>query len=113
MPIQIGSKLKYNCNLQVKYTVDGHEYNGHLITNDNVPYLTNNSINITYDNTNPTNIAIKQIDSKTGGLILSGIGAVVLIALWVNYYYAQTSTGYAATQGLNSIINMGRQNIRI
>ena len=110
--------VRYNCNLDVNYMVNDKNYTGKLSTADNIPHVNQSIINITYDKTNPQSITVQQprsrlvgrlwrLDSVTSGIILIVICIIIIGLTWANNYFAQTSQAYAASQGMNTILNMG------
>ena len=102
----INNTTTYNCKLGIAHNVNTKPYNANIITNDNVPYYSQSAINITYDKTNPSNVTILQPRSKTMGFVFAGMSILLVIGVWTNFYFSQTSPAFASTQGVNSLLNM-------
>jgi hypothetical protein len=52
------------------------------------------------------------MSSKMMALILCGIGAVILLCSYVNYYLTQKSKVYASIQGVTGTIDLARNVLR-
>lgn len=76
-----------HCNLNVKYTVDGKDYNKNFSTSDRL-YSQNESIPLRYDPSNPNNADLDTVSSKVLGSVFIVLGILVLIGSSVGMYYA-------------------------
>jgi hypothetical protein len=95
-----------NCNLLVKYKVNGEEYRGNLLASGNKIYNNGNVIDITYDSTNPTEITTHQIRSKTIAIILLVLGLLIGGGSYMNYYFTSKYKSYAAIQGTAATLDV-------
>ena len=101
--------VKYNCILNVKYTVNGKDYTQTLTTtNSNLNYNTGDSILIYYDPKNPSNSGLTSDTTKTLGYILLIAAPFVILLPWVWVYITKKSKIAAAAGGVATIFDMFR-----
>lgn len=95
------------CTLQLKYKDNnGVEYNNTLNSTDNKFYTPGQTIDISYESTNPNNIQMNQLSLKTLSYILSCIAVLIVVGVSINYYLAQKSKVYASFSGASDGIGM-------
>jgi len=99
-------RTMYNCSLTVKYVVDGKEYTGNTGLNSGQVYNVGDSIDISYDPKNPTNISPKQISKKLIAAIICGVALLVGGGAYLNYYMTRRFQTYAAAQGAATTMNV-------
>ena len=97
----------YTYELTVSYPVtDNGEENtltAKIIHNTTSPVLEDGSIELTYDKDKPEKVSTKVIRNKTIALILSVVGAVILLITGINYWLSKSFKIYAAAEGASTI----------
>jgi uncharacterized membrane protein len=87
--------IVYNCNLDLKYTINNKEYTNKLmIDNAKFNYTEGNTLKINYDSSNPNSIS-EYTDNNTMSYLLIVGGVVLIIALGANYYFVHKYKSYA------------------
>jgi hypothetical protein len=100
---------QYSCSFQVKYTVNGKEYQRYFKRTSNEPVQVNDNIDIYYDPENPDNSRADYISKKLIGKILIGIGIFVLIGTIISTILTFKFKFFAAAQGAAAGINLIRR----
>lgn len=103
---KVAKRTKYNCDLTVKYVVDGKEYTGKTGFNSDRVYNINDNIDISYDPKNPTQIRVKEMSKKLVAGILLGVALLIGGGAFLNYYLTKKSETYAAAQGAATSMNI-------
>lgn len=101
-----GKSRTYSCNVQIKYVVNGTEYNGNISTNGPDMYYSGNVIDVTYDSNNPNIVTTKKLRDKLLAFILLGIAILLGGGAYFNYYMTSKSKAYAAFSGASSTLRM-------
>ena len=96
----------YSCNLQVHYVVNGKPYTNQISSDSATSYVAGDSVAITYNSSNPSNVTTQQIKDSTWGYILLGIGIVIGLCVYYNYYMTTHSKVYAAAEGAEESIGL-------
>lgn len=91
------------CDLQVSYNINGTTHTGTITTNSISTYSVGNSIQLTYDSKNPSNVTERQFRSKTIAFILLFVSILVGGGSYLNYYMVTNSEAYAAFSGASSV----------
>lgn len=99
-------RMMHNCDLTVKYVVDGKEYTGKTGLTSNTAYNIGDSVDISYDPKNPTQIRPKEVSKKLIAVILSVVALLVGGGAFLNYYLTSKSETYAAAQGAATTMNV-------
>jgi hypothetical protein len=99
--------VTYNCDLRIKYTVDGKPYSGQISsTSSTSSYAAGDSVAITYNSTNPNEVTSYQIRDKTLAYILLVVGILIAGCVYYNYYMTSHSKIYAASEGAADGLNL-------
>jgi glucose uptake protein GlcU len=85
--VQSGSTTAYNCLLSLNYSANGTQYQTTIKTENGPNYTPGQTINIVYQESNPTSIQIKTTKSRNVGLIFVCIAIIIFIAS--GYYSAK------------------------
>lgn len=97
----------YDCLLGIHYKIDDKDYDATISTYRNsVNYFVNQTIEITYDKTNPANVMIKRLSNKMIALILIGVGAVALGIGYFSKYMTEHFEVYAAAKGMGTVLSV-------
>lgn len=96
--------ITYNCNLEVKYTINNINYSGKIVTNGIKSYNVNDKLNIKYNLSNFTDIVLSNnisISYISYGLCCCGLCSCILLYAYV--YLLFTSKTFAAVSGAADI----------
>ena len=94
--------IKYNCELKLKYTINGVEYNNSLSSSDTV-HNVGETREIYYNVANPNDILYSYITNKHLGEILMGVGSCFVILLTIHIVLTMKSEWYNRLQCLNAV----------
>jgi hypothetical protein len=97
--------VTYNCALTVEYTIDNIKYE-HIVNTTDKQYNINDTIELSYDKTNPNTVQEKPMNVYTLSGILSCIATSLVLCAYLNYYLTNTSKTYAAAQGISSAFSI-------
>ena len=97
--------ITYNCELKVKYTVDGKEYQNNVTSNDTV-HNVGETREIYYNVANPNEIVYTYVTSKSIGEILIGVGSCFVILLIIHILLTMKSGWYNRLQCLSAASNI-------
>lgn len=108
-PIDSRSSPMYNCSLKVAYNVNGTQYNSIINISSSTNYVKNAAISIKYDPSNPSDVLIDGISSKTIGWITIVISAIILIMTWIWTYFVATDSSFSSVVGgVNAVSLLSR-----
>ena len=94
------TEILYNCSLELKYTIDGKEYNNTLdINNSQKEYLNTNKIKIGFKPEDPENIKFDYKYTNMFALIGIVLLIVITISSYINLYIVLHSKEIAGIQG--------------
>ncbi len=96
------SRMQTDCILDIEYKV-GEEMKQQKITTTDKIHSKNEIINITYDPANPADVTYNEIESKTVGKVLIGIGSLVIICLIVHIVLMNYSDWYKRLMCINMV----------
>ena len=98
----------YDCIITVEYNVNNQLYTNDILTNNKINYMKYNTqtLEISYNPTNPNEIRLPSMSSKTLAIILLVIAVVVVGVGFFSNYLAQKSNIIAASQGINSVASV-------
>lgn len=96
------STIKYNCELKVKYTINGEEYQN-MLSSDDYIHNVGETREIYYNTTNPNDIKYSYITNKNLGKIFIGVGSCVVILLAVHIVLTMKSEWYNRLQCLSAV----------
>lgn len=102
-PIADG-KGNFQCYLKIEYFVDGKSYIFETSRSDKF-YTKGIAMDLRYKSASPQD-ATMAISSRTGGLILAGIGLFILVAAWVTLYIKYRFKFAAAAGGVGTAWDM-------
>ena len=106
------TSLSNRCTLDISYVVDNKEYKGSIITEGGTFYTNGNTVPISYDSQNPSNVTAKQPSSIITGIIFLFVGIFCLFIGIYSYFLTSSSNDYAVASGINSIQSLFNQNRR-
>lgn len=95
-------------SLNIKFVADSvqeekPEIKKTITYKSNSPIVVGQSVLVTYSKSNPQIVTEPIMRAKTLALILSGIGAIVLIGAGVTYWLSRRSKFFAAAQGVGTL----------
>lgn len=97
----------YDCILEVQYKIEDKEYNANIMTyHERVGYFVGQSIEITYDKTNPTNVTLKKLSNKMISIILFGVGLILVGIGYFTKYMTEHFEIYAAAEGVGTTLGI-------
>jgi len=99
------STIRYNCELKVKYTVGGVEYQNNLSSTDTV-HNVGETREIYYNVANPNEIVYSYITSKSMGEILMAAGSCFVLLLAIHIVLTLKSEWYNRLQCLSAASNI-------
>lgn len=101
------TETKYNCNMNVSYSVNGVKYNDvHLKTNNKTKYNTGMKIDIFYDLNDHTNIEASVFPYKITGIVLIIIAAFMVGGSLLHRHMVTKYKAYAVASGTANIVSM-------
>lgn len=93
------SRTKYDCMLDIKYTINNKDYENTLnVTNDH-PYSENGTIEIQYNETDPLQIRQKSIPLKYVGSGSLSSAILLIIVVSLSLYFTLKYKAFAAVSG--------------
>lgn len=95
----------YDCVLTVEYSANNMIVGHNIKVSNEIPYMKNEKIEITYDKNDLTKVSKKQTRMATISYVLYTIGIVFFLIGSGNYYFAKKSKFYSATVGAESIMS--------
>lgn len=84
----------YDCNVVIKYTVNGIEYKNKLLIENSNKSKANDDIRIDYEKNNPNKISKYTDYSKTANWVII-IGLLIFVYVLVNLYLVRKYKSYA------------------
>jgi len=105
-PITQGNQQVQQCALKIEYVVDGKPYVYQTTRSDQF-YAKDYNVSLRYDPENPVE-ATMDGSVKTAGKIMSGVGIVIIIGVWVNFYIKRRFKFAAAAGGVGQAVDMIR-----
>jgi predicted permease len=96
------SRMQTDCVLDIEFKVGDKIIQQKLITNDKM-HSKGEIIDIKYDPANPLDVEYNQIESKTLGMILGGIGSLFVICLIIHIVLMRVSDWYKRLMCVNMI----------
>lgn len=95
-----------NCVLDISYIAeDGKTYEAKITTNDK-KYIEGQTIKVSYDITNPQDIVIHTLSTRTIGWIAFGIGLLIFGGSSFSLYLTLKFKAYAAAQGAAAVVGV-------
>ena len=101
-----GRQITQNCVLDISYTaIDGKTYEAKLTT-DGKKYIEGQTIKVSYDITNPADVATHTVSTRTVGWIIFGIGLLIFGGSSFSLYLTLNYKMYQAAQGVGVVANV-------
>lgn len=100
-----GQKQSYECELSVRYIVNGVPYQNRIQTNGKL-YNSGSNVDITYDKTNPNDVKEKTMSYRTLSYILFAFAILMISLAYGSYYLASKSKIYSAALGVDSVLSV-------
>jgi hypothetical protein len=94
-----------SCILKIQIEVNGKTYDVSHSTSGSKQYFKGNTIKVRYDPSNPQDSSIEPSRALVGWILL-GVGAFIIIAVWIYWWIVSTFKFAAAAQGVSSAYNM-------
>lgn len=105
-PIMDGKEQKHQCLLKIEYVVEGKSFTLETSRSDQF-YAKGFNVTIRYDPEHPQDATMNG-SAKTMGKILVGVGAVLMIAVWISWYIKRRFKFAAAAGGVGTAFQMFR-----
>ena len=99
-----------NCEIVIKYNVDGTIYKKIIQTNNKI-YNVDGNVDITYNKTNPNDVSEKTLRYRTISYILFFFFLIMIALAYGSYYLASKSKIYSAALGAQSVFSIFDQNV--
>jgi len=94
--------VSYNCEIKVKYNINGEEYQNMVTSNDYI-HNVGEIRDIYYNVANPNDIKYSYIENKFIGNILIGIGSCFVVLLVIHIVLTMKSEWYNRLQCIGAI----------
>jgi hypothetical protein len=82
-PIEVGDKIAYSCDMQIKYNIKRTEYTTNIIIVGYTLFIADTDVELNYDIKNPRNIRVKQWSTSSIGMIHILTALVVILIVWL------------------------------
>lgn len=103
-----GSGEKYQCTVNVSYTVDNKNYSITKTTDDTSKHYKGESVTVHYNPSSPENGELVSDNSKTIGIIFIVIGIIIPLFAWLWLWITYKSKFAAAAGGVAAAVNLLR-----
>lgn len=101
------NRTTYDCNLEVAYIVNNVPYVEFVKTT--TKYNTGESLEISYNPTNPKEIAVDHIPPKVLGVGSSVVAIIIILSVGLHFYFAKKYEPYAAVQGAMTTVDIAKK----
>lgn len=99
-----GKTIMYACTLDISYDVNGKTYETNIAVKRNNLVKEGDTINVTYDKSNPTDVKESTLSTHLTGYILISVGLFILVSTFIYYYFTKDSYAYFASNAITSIV---------
>lgn len=108
--IQNTTKTVQECNTNISHFLSDKEYTGTIVTP--IHYKIGDSVQITYDKSNPSNVYIQSVPSYYFALLSCICAIFIVVAAYINYYITTEYKLYAASTGASTVLGMAANAIK-
>lgn len=98
--------ILYDCNITLEYDLNGKPMIAQLRTLDNVKRYNNETLDITYDLNNHSNVSLQIMRNSTMAIILSSIALVILGGAYLSFYMTNRFKLFASSQGASTALSI-------
>jgi len=104
-PIIPGDVSQYNCELTVRYNVNGVPYRKQISTHNSGTYSIGDIIDLDYDPNNPSDVQIKTMGRRALATFLIILGILLLIFTWGYFYMVRHNKAYGTAMGFRDLLS--------
>lgn len=103
------NELLYNCNLDIKYTIDNKKYNENINKITSFKYKSNTPVKVSYNKNDKTDISLNIAMTRWVSVGIIIFLAFLMVMSHINLHMVKTNKNIAGAEGaLNFISNVSR-----